>query len=609
MLGVGADRQESLPRFVQPLTRVRPGSPGVGRVVSGLARLRRLGLEVPPGFVITSRAAEAWHSEGALPDALAGQVALEILDLQAASDAPQLLVVRASADAAPSLPPLPSFLDVGLDRKAAEALGDTRDASVTWGRYERLLQRWAVAVERVPASAIDAALASSGGEARRRATALEALLRARQARLPPPDLVSWVCAAAVSIWRLWEARSRGAGAPAPAVVVQRMIPDAPGASGVGLMVSRDPGTGSPRITGGFAGGGHELARPTGGTLPGSGLEVLAEVAPQADGQLREALALIEAELQDACEVAFAVEDGHPWLLEMRPARRSAAAALRIAVDLVDEGLITVEEALQRVPLAALQELQAPVRARDEAPEVLAVGQPVGSGQAAGAVVLDADTAQELAAAGRAVVLICESLSLVTPFAAVAAQAVVCSDPRRDATGPLEAGSHGHPVVVGATDLTIDRARGRVAVAGKRPLVEGDVVSVDGARGLLARGAARLVPALPDPRVSRFLDWCAERQALPVLTAPELARRLPALPLVEPRWPDVDLAHLRQAVDRAGQDGPDGLALALPSLPPSADLWLPAGPWRAVVAEPERSWAATLLAARPLVGQPSVAASR
>jgi hypothetical protein len=218
-------------------------------------------------------------------------------------------------------------------------------------------------------------------------------------------------------------------------------------------------------------------------------------------------------------------------------------------------------------------------------------------------VFDSEAAQELAAAGRPVVLVCESLSLITPLAALAAQAVVCRDPHRDAMAAFGAGSQGHAIVVGASELTIERERGRVTIAGKRPLLEGDVVSVDGARGLLSRGAVRHVPALPDPRLARFLDWCAERQALPVLTRCELAVRLPDVLLVEPEWPDVNLRYLRQVVELAAQGRPRGLALALPAMPSGGDLSLPAGPWRAVVADPSRSWAAALLAARLPVRRP------
>jgi pyruvate,orthophosphate dikinase len=293
---------------------------------------------------------------------------------------------------------------------------------------------------------------------------------------------------------------------------------------------------------------------------------------------------------------------------VRRAERSSAAAVRTAVDMVDEGLISVEEALERVPLAAMLRKQAPVIARGQRLDVLARGRPWLPGVAAGRAVFTAEAALSRQACGEDVVLVKEAIEREDLPAVVAAQAVVtvAEDPGLMA-GTLAVAT-GRPIVRDAGPLALDAGGTRAVVEDGTLLEEGAMVSVDGDNGLLIAGRVKLVPAQPDPYTSRLLDWCDERARLRIAPAApagwavvrgpsEAATLTTRSVLIDLSAIDHDPAALQETATAALGAGVEQLGVRLGDMPRGGDFELPPGPWTLVVAAGARTWAARLLAAR------------
>ena len=417
-----------------------------------------------------------------------------------------------------------------------------------------------------------------------RASAAHAGAPVPAARLGVPPEVDPVCRAVEDLWR--------AGAcPAVAAVVQRAIPARADGAGQGVMVSRDALTGSPRAAGHHAGG---------------GLQGLRRTAPEAHRALEDATVLLESTFGDMCEVAFAVTGGRLWLLGARRARRTGAAAIRVAVDLADEGLIGLAEALRRVPLWALAQAQAPVVAPDTDLDVLARGVAVAPGAGSGAVVVGTAAVGDALSRGD-VVVVAGAGEAAAAVALRGVRAVVTTGPRR----PWPPDVVRRPAVCHVGELTVDPERGVARGPAGAVLRAGDDVTVDGRAGLVARGRCRVVAAQPDARLARLLRWCDDLKHPAVATvapggwahvrAPEdtrqarVARMLVDVPGGDDRW--AAQRRLEELVPAATDAGAVELGLALPDELGGADPAPPPGPYSVVVAHGHLTWAARVLAAR------------
>jgi phosphohistidine swiveling domain-containing protein len=310
-----------------------------------------------------------------------------------------------------------------------------------------------------------------------------------------------------------------------------------------------------------------------------------------------------------CDVEFTVESDRLWILQARVGERSGAAAVRIATDMVDEGLIDIETAIRRIPLSALEELQAPVAARDGRVKMIARGVPASPGAAIGEAVFDSDRAEDLADEGRDVILIRAETSPKDIAGMIAASGIVTALGGRASHGAVVARSIGVPAVCGVADLSIDPDGGRAELPGEITIREGDVVTIDGSAGSIMRGAARLVPPQPDERLARLLAWCDERARTPVVGAPPegyvrvgSVRDVEAAGdrvLVDVPWEGPDSAAAFASVCAAllARDPGPRLALMVPERLRGSELRPPRARWEAIVATPRTLWAARLLSAR------------
>ena len=589
---------------------------------ASLARMRAIGLPIPPGFTITTEGWRAWRDAGAETLAeIREEVRAAVAHLEAElgrrfGDPANPLLISVRSGAPRSMPGMmDTILNLGLTDETVAGLAKQTTAGFAANVYARLLAMYGRIVREVPADQLHEL------ERRGDAAAVEELkvVIERVSGHPVPQRADEQLSEAIeAVWRSWDSRRakryrRYAGIPddlGTAVTVQAMVfGNRDQQSGTGVVFTRDPATGSPGVYGDFlvCAQGEDVVAGGRNTEP---LEAMQYALPEAFRDLEEALPLIEAEYRDMTDVEFTVESGRLWILQARPGQRSGPAAVRIAVDLVDEGLIGVDGAIERVPVAALEQLQAPVFASRSGLDVLGRGTPASPGAAVGIAVFDSERAQELSGDGA------ESVILVRPETSpediggmIASAGIVTAVGGRTSHAAVVARGIGRPAVCGVEGLEIDAAARRATAPDGRELAEGDVVSVDGGAGLLVLGSVKLVPAQPGPNLARLLAWCDERVKLPIVHAvpdgyvtvgdPDAAAAAAGRPVVvDVEWEGASSSVLLERVVAAAREaGCDRLALRIPDTLAGADLSPPDAPWTHLVVSEGKEWCARLLAAR------------
>ncbi|MCU1676287.1 MAG: pyruvate, phosphate dikinase [Frankiales bacterium] len=585
---------------------------------ASLVRMHALGLPTPPGFTIST---DGWRARRDGADGIPPQIAAELTECvtwleetlgRRLEDAADPLLVSVRSGAPVSMPGMmDTVLNLGLNEEVTAGLAQTTDPDFAWPLFRRLLETFATVVRGIDAERVGAALANGTGP-QQDCSALQALILEQGGRPFPTRASEQLAEAIQAVWRSWDSRRarryrRYAGISddlGTAVTVQAMVFGTyREASGTGVVFTRDPATGSPQAYGDY------LARAQGEDVVAGGhdtepLDTLRVQIPDAYAELEAALPKLEAAYRDMCDVEFTVERGKLWILQARAGQRSGAAAVRIAVDLVEEGLISVEDAVARIPVAAMTQLQAPVFAREQDLDVLGEGTPAAPGAAVGIAVFDAARAQELADGGERVVLIRPETSPEDIAGIIASVGIVTAVGGRTSHAAVVARGIGRPAVCGVRTLAVDPTARRATFA-ERTVAEGDRVAIDGISGIVAAGDVRLVPAQPGPRVASLLAWCDERRGLPIsedvpdgyttMTGPEdpSAERV----LIDVPWEGPGSAGvLARTATAALQGGATELALVLPAGLVEGDLRLEPGPWTQLVADPS-SWSARLLAAR------------
>jgi pyruvate, orthophosphate dikinase len=450
----------------------------IGAKAHGLVVLRRLGLPVPAGFVIGT----ATDRAGGVPAALAAAVAgLEAETGREFGGARRPLVVSVRSGAAASMPGMMStVLGLGLTTAATAGLAaETGDARFAADSRERFARCYAAAgcgpVPEDPMEqlerAVDAVFSSWDSPRARTYRELHGI----------PD------------------------GPGTAVVVQAMVfGNRDARSGAGVAFSRDPVTGAPGPSGEVVFGRQGDDVVSGGTLTRP-LTELRERQPRVWAELCRALDRVEAHHRDACCLEFTVESGVLWLLQVRAGGFAGEAAVRVAVDLVDEGRIDRATALLRVSPEHVRLAREPRLADDEGAEVLATGLGAAAGVAVGRIATSSAVAVRMAGSGPVVLVRPEtSPHDVAGIAAAAGLVTARGGPASHAA--VVARSLGRPAVVGIADLVVGDGSVRF---GGRVVGAGELVSVDGTGGRVLLGRAPLAPATDGPHLRRLLDWAGE----------------------------------------------------------------------------------------------------
>ncbi len=507
--------------WVLPLDRAAlPDRALIGGKAWGIAVMRHAGLPVPPAFVVTTEACRAYLAEGALPEGLLDELHAGITMLETETgrrfgvpERPLLLAVRSGA--AVSMPGmLDTVLNLGMSEEIEAALaresGDAAFARDTHRRFHEMYERT------VLKAGIDG-LAPEGSVENWRA-AVAAAGATGNVPTDPRDQLLGAVSAVFDSWNGRRARryrkhhglSDDAGT---AVTVQAMVFGNLGEnSGTGVLFSRNPLSGAPEPYGEY------LARAQGedvvsGQRTPQGLDALASSLPDAHAALIDAARKLETLNRDVQDIEFSVQDGTLYLLQTRTAARAPAAAVRIAVDLVNEGTISTDEALARVSANQVRALLMP-RLADGAAEtapLLAEGEGASPGVGIGAAVLDADAAEARGAAGEDVVLVRPTTSPEDVHGMVAARAVVTATGGATSHAAVVSRSLGVPCVVGCGEGV------GAALAGRE-------VTVDGKAGRVFDGALPVsAPAeTDDPLLCRIADWARAATPLAVYRADEAA---------------------------------------------------------------------------------------
>ncbi|MBN8866252.1 MAG: pyruvate, phosphate dikinase [Solirubrobacterales bacterium] len=591
---------------------------------ASLARMTNLGLPIPPGFVIGTGAYQAWAEAdadaGEIPAGLLDEIAEGIDGLERAIgrrlgevEDPLLVSVRSGAPV--SMPGMmDTLLNVGLNDETIAALAERTAPEFAWDIYVRLLATYAEVVRGIKVKklgdAIDpAAPAPELAEAWKRVIAEHGEPFPQSPRRQIEDGV-------IAVWKSWDSPRakryrRFAGISdslGTGVTVQAMVfGNRDERSGTGVVFTRDPGTGTPGAYGDFllqAQGEDVVA----GSHDPEPIQAAGTRLPEAFAKLEEALPVLEASYRDMCDIEFTIETDKLWILQARVGQRSGAAAVRIAVDLVDQGLIDIETALERVPLSALEDLQRPVFAADQEFDLLGSGAAASPGAAIGKAVFTSQFAEEMAEQGEDVILVRPETSPADIGGMIASKGIVTALGGRASHAAVVARGIGRPAICGVNGLVVDEEAGTATTAEGRVIREGDLLSVDGHVGRVMAGAVAMAPSQPDPRLAQLLAWCEERRRIPILTEAPAGHdvvadmgdtaRAGSKVLVDLPWEGSDSAKLlERVVSELNVDADRELVLALPESLCGVDLRPPASAWSAIVTAGDNEWAASLLSAR------------
>jgi pyruvate,orthophosphate dikinase len=514
-----------------------------------LAEMTNLGIPVPPGFTITTQAWARYNRGGRQwPEGLWDQVlkALQQLERDAGlrlGDAKQPLLVSVRSGARVSMPGMmETVLNLGLTDATVEGLvARTRNERFAWDCYRRFITMFGSVVLKIKREVFDEQLDAlktrlnvtsdpdvPAPELRKLTETFKDIVSARTGKPFPQDPQEQLRLAIDAVFDSWFAKKaveyrRINAIPddwGTAVTVMAMVFGNLGeTSGTGVGFTRDPRTGERRFYAEFLPNaqGEDVVAGLRTPLP---IDALHQRMPQVYDQLLDIAGRLERHYKDMQDIEFTVQDGTLYLLQTRSGKRSAAAAVRVAVDLVSESVIDQHTALVRVKPQSLGELLHPVfdeqdKARAvEGKRLLARGLPASPGAAVGEVVFDADRAVEWAKAGRRVILVRAETSPEDVAGMYAAEGIVTARGGRTSHAAVVAVGMGKSCVVGAGDVAVDMER-RVFVAGGRNVREGDVISVDGNTGEVILDAVKTIEPEIRSEFRTFLSWADAVRSLGV----------------------------------------------------------------------------------------------
>src|ERR671916_771919 len=521
---------------------------------AGLMRMRQLGLPVPEGFVITTEACAGYLGSGELPRGLMAQVMDHLERLEDSTgrkfgDPENPLLVSVRSGAPISMPGMmDTVLNLGLNdatvRGMAEITGDERFAHDS---HRRFIQAFGEIVLKVPGHVFEDEIEELKGErgveadTELSAQDLEKLVErfkgigAREATSASPENPAEQLELAIAaVFDSWlgdraAAYRREYGIPdslGTAVTVQRMVFGNMGeTSATGVAFTRNPSTGEQGIFGEFllnAQGEDVVA----GIRTPRPLGEMERDLPNAYRQFLGVAERLERENRDMQDVEFTVERDELYMLQTRSGKRTGVAALKIARDMAEEGLISREEAVMRVEPRALEQLLHP-RVDPEADlEVLAKGLPASPGAATGRIVLTAREAKEGAEAGEDVLLVRRETNPDDVEGMISAKGVLTTLGGMTSHAAVVARGMGKPAVTGCNALKIDFERGELELEGET-FEAGDVLTIDGADGSVIRGDVPLVEPKQNEDFETLLRWADEARTLRVRAnadTPEDARR-------------------------------------------------------------------------------------
>jgi pyruvate,orthophosphate dikinase len=511
----------------------------------GLAEMTALGVPVPAGFTITTDACRAYMTGGGVvPEGLDAEVATHIAALEQRSgkrfgDPADPLLVSVRSGAAISMPGMmDTILNLGLNDTAVEGLAaSTGNPRFAYDSYRRLIQMYAEVVDGVPGHRFEQTLTDlksrSGArqdvdlgpeELRELIGSFGRIYEEETGAAFPQDAAEQLRRATRAVFDSWKSPRaqvyrRTYEIPddlGTAVnVVQMVFGNKGSGSGTGVCFTRDPSTGEARLYGEFLANAQGEDVVAGIRTPAP-IQQMRDELPEAYEELVATLRRLEEHYRDAQDVEFTVEDGRLYLLQTRTAKRTAAAALKIAVDMVDEAVISTEEAVARIDPAQLDQLLHPMIDPDADVEIVAKGLNASPGAASGAIVLDAESAEARGKAGEAVVLVRWETTPDDFHGMLHARGILTAHGGLTSHAAVVARGMGKPCVTGCEALTVDTQAGTIELDG-HVLREGDLITINGATGEVMLGAVPVVPPRLNDDFARILDFADGIRRLRVRT--------------------------------------------------------------------------------------------
>jgi pyruvate,orthophosphate dikinase len=566
-----SDATAGAPRYVYSFGEGQAdGHAGMRSLLGGkganLAEMTRLGLPVPPGFTITTQAClDYWRDGERLSDAIRTQVleAKALLEKRIGfrlGDAEAPLLVSVRSGAAASMPGMmDTVLNLGLNNQTVLGLAKkTGNPRFAWDSYRRLLGMYSNVVMSLHSDHLEQLLERMKekedvhSDSSLSAEALQELCTIFQDKIfdlsgshfpQSPDEQLW--AAIEAVFRSWNnpraVHYRNANHIAhdagTAVTVQAMVFGNMGASSAtGVTFTRDPNTGLhiffgewlPNAQGEDVVAGIRTPLPinratTAGALASDTLE---HAMPAAYAELVRVKDLLERHYRDMQDIEFTVQEGRLWVLQTRNGKRSPAAEVRIAVDLVAEGLIDKKDAIRRVKTETLERLMHP-RIDPQAPRiVLAQGLGASPGAATGRIVFHAQDAVEHAGRGEAVILVRRETSPEDVHGMLKARGVLTARGGMTSHAAVVARGMSKPCIVGCRDIEVDHDQ-RIVRARGRELREGDLITIDGAEGTVMLGEVATIQPKQAAEVAQLMSWVDEFRRLKIRTNADTARECKA----------------------------------------------------------------------------------
>jgi pyruvate, orthophosphate dikinase len=489
---------------------------------ANLAEMTNIGLPVPPGFTITTKACQAYLRDGAEPSGLREEISehLSTLEQQMGKtlgdgDDPLLVSVRSGAKF--SMPGMmETVLNIGLNDKSVEGLAVQADNSrFAWDSYRRLLQMFGRTVFDIEGelfeSAIDRAKKTRGvshdvelkaEDFQQLVATFKKIIVDQSGREFPQDPREQMDLAIYAVFNSWNSErailyrkqeripaTLGTAVNICAMVFGNIGPD----SGTGVCFTRDPATGQQGVYGDYLENaqGEDVVAGVRNTLPVAELE---RIDKKSYDELRVIMGRLERHYHDMCDIEFTIERGKLWMLQTRVGKRTAEAAFVVAVQLEDEGLIGTDEALRRVSGDQLAHLMFPTFDPNTEKKLLAKAIGASPGAASGEVVFDSESAIRRSSEGRSVILVRRETNPDDLAGMIAATGVLTSRGGKTSHAAVVARGMGKTCVCGAEDFVVDVKGKRITGPGGITVSEGDVLSIDGATGEVFEGEVPVEPS-------------------------------------------------------------------------------------------------------------------
>lgn len=510
---------------------------------ANLAEMTGLGLPVPPGFTITTDVFRAIRAGGGSePESLWAEVRQGLQQVETVLDrrfgdsvAPLLVSVRSGA--AVSMPGMmDTVLNVGLNDQTVAGLAALAEERFAWDAYRRLVQMYSRVVlgaESAPLEQLIGRAKSMAGvehDYELSAEQQQKLIQSFRQHLEcqgvvmPDDPWEQLRGAVMAVFQSWEsppamAYREAHDIPAEsgtAVTIQAMVFGNMGAdSGSGVAFSRNPATGVPGIFGEYMVNAQGEDVVSGARTPQPIAEMVRDpLFAEAGREIQAVSERLETHFAEMQDLEFTVERGTLWMLQARTGKRTAAAAVRIAVDLVDEGLIDRITALTRVEPEQIEQLMHPQITADQEIDVVGAGLAASPGAATGVVVLTADEAIERHRAGHAVILVRTETSAEDFPGMQRSKGILTARGGMTSHAAVVARGMGLPAVTGCSEMVVDEDD-RVVRIGEVEIQAGEVITIDGTTGQILRGAVEMSsPGLPEEAVT-LLGWADKVRELGV----------------------------------------------------------------------------------------------